>query len=141
MRFIQFVESKEKEDVQATLKKLPGHHSNLINKYKIVFQNGNTIKSDYVGEIDEKNKKIIVSAPWNYSREYTLLHEIAHLIYNKILSDELKKQWAKIVKNTKEEKAKDSDEELFCMAYANFYATNKVVIHTHKKWEEFIKQI
>ena len=32
-------------------------------------------------------------------------------------------------------------EELFEMAYANTYAKNKIEIHSHKEWDNFIKNL
>jgi hypothetical protein len=47
--------------------------------------------------------------------------------------------WKKIVAGTKNKMNQDA-EELFCMAYANHFAKNKIVIHTHPEWESFIQK-
>lgn len=132
----------ENTDVKKTLKKIPKKHFELIKKYKIHFEPNNTLKGDakHIGFIDEKNKKIKIAAPWNYSREFTLLHEVAHAVWKYMLDRNDKKEWKKIVKNTKN-KQNQNDEELFCMAYANYYAKHKVEIHNHETWNEFIKNI
>jgi hypothetical protein len=66
------------------------------------------------------------------------LHEIAHRVWEHILTPEMKKEWEGIVKQT-DKKQNQGAEELFCMAYANQYCKNKVVIHDHPEWEKFIK--
>lgn len=129
-------------DIKKTLNKLPKKHYKLIKDYKIEFQPNNTLKGDsgHIGFIDEENKKITIAAPWNYGREFTLLHEVAHAVWKYVVSKEEKKEWSKIVKNT-ENKQKQNDEELFCMAYANFYAKHKIEIHNHENWSVFIKNL
>jgi hypothetical protein len=114
----------------------------LIKDYKFKFQSGNGLDGDpdHIGSIDEKNKKITIASPWNYGREYALLHEIGHLIWKYLVSEKSKDKWSKIVKNTKN-KQNQGIEELFCMAYANTYAKNKIEIHNHTKWEKFILEI
>jgi hypothetical protein len=69
-----------------------------------------------------------------------MLHEIGHFVWQDLVSEDQKKQWSKIVKGTKN-KQDQGDEELFCMAYANTYAKNSIVIHDHPEWEKFIKSI
>lgn len=144
MNFKIYLENTEKHhiDVKSTLKKLPKQQRDLIKGYKIEFQPNNTLKGDsgHIGFIDEEKKKITIAAPWNYGREFTLLHEIGHAVWKYLLKNEDKKNWNKIVKNTKN-KQKQNSEELFCMAYANYYAKHKVEIHNHDKWNEFIRNI
>jgi hypothetical protein len=138
----RYGESNENKDVNKTLRKLPKDHFDLIKKYKIQFEPNNTLKgdSDHIGFIDEEKKKIKVAAPWRYGREFTLLHEIAHAVWKYKVSEEKKKEWSKIIKNTKN-KQKQNNEELFCMAYANYYSRHKVEIHNHEKWNNFIKSL
>jgi hypothetical protein len=142
MNFKEFLIESNLSDVHKTLRKLPNSHSELVKGYKFQFDSNNTLKNDnkHVGVIDGEKKTITIAAPWNYGREYTLLHEIAHLVWKKFISSELRKKWAKIVAQTKD-KLKDTDEELFSMAYANFYANNKIEIHTHPTWEQFVKVV
>ena len=143
--FSQFLEQKakteEEKNIQATLKKIPDSHGKLIKDFHVNFEGGNTLHGDdqHVGYVDEEDKEICLASPWNYGREFTFLHEIAHKVYEK-LNDNTKKEWTKIVNKTKN-KQKQSPEELFAMAYANFYAKNKVVIHDHEEWNEFIKDL
>ena len=137
-----FTEATEYEkDVKATLKKLPKSHQALVAGYKFKFQPGNALRGDsgHVGILNPKNKTLTIAAPWNYPREFTFLHEIAHQLWELLNSDK-QKEWKAIVKRTKE-KQKQSAEELFCMAYANTYANNQITIHDHPEWEKFIKAL
>jgi Zn-dependent peptidase ImmA (M78 family) len=142
MNFKIFLENTEiSSDIKKTLSKLPKNHYNLIKDYKIEFQPNNTLQGDsgYIGFIDEEKKKIVIASPWNYGKEFTLLHEIGHAVWKYIVNKEDKKEWKEIAKNTKQ-KQKQNNEELFCMAYANYYAKNKIEIHNHEKWNKFIKE-
>ena len=131
-------------DIKKTLAKLPKSHQILTKSYKIDFHGDNNLKGDEenVGSLDMHTKKIVVASPWNYGREWTILHEIAHLVYEKYIqgNKKLEKQWAQIVKGTKD-KANQNAEELFCHAYANAYAKNKIEIHNHPEWDAFIKGV
>lgn len=145
--FKQFItESADKQfmtDVKTLLSKIPKKHKNLIKDYKIDCECGNTLKGDkeHIGYIDEKNKKIMVASPFNYSRKFTLLHELGHAVWKFILTSEMKKEWKKIVKNTKN-KQDQNDEELFSMAYACYYTSDHCPrIHDHPEWHAFIKKI
>jgi hypothetical protein len=141
LRFKHFFrESKHDEkDIKRTISKLPKSHQKVIDGIKIKYTCKNTLDFDknHVGQI--KDDKITVSAPWNYSRQFTTLHEIAHIVWCKILSDKQKKEWAKIAKK-KNLKEKDT-EELFCMAYANYYSKHKLLIYNNSEWASFIKSI
>lgn len=153
INFKEFLsESEEKENVMKTLKKLPAGHRALLRGYKIKYQGGNTLKGDddNIGYIYQD--KIVVAAPWNYSREFTTLHEIAHLVYEYKMTKELKEEWATLVKKTKPNLEKyvkskgksaaaldQNPEELFCMSYAQTYADTQVVKYDHPDWIEFIK--
>lgn len=141
-QFVEMEESEEKSDIQRTLEKIPQSHADLVRGFNWKFSAGNTLKGDdqHIGYIDIRTKEIAVAAPWNYGREFTVLHEIAHQVYDNLIDDEQKAQWEQIVANT-ENKQNQSPEELFCMAYANFYAKNKITIHDHPEWNEFIKGI
>jgi hypothetical protein len=142
MRFRHFIEvTEEADDIQRTLGKIPKAHAALVKGYKWIFQAGNTLKGDdeHIGCIDHAKHTITVAGPWNYGREYTILHEIGHQVWER-LDDNAKKQWAKIAANT-QHKQNQAAEELFCMAYANTYAKNKIVIHTHPEWEKFVQNI
>lgn len=148
MRFRSFMEKKlmsdseEVSDIRKLLNKLPNAHANLVKGFKWKFQPGNTLHGDkqHVGYMDDLNKEIAVAAPWNYGREFTILHEIAHRVWENLVSPEMKSNWNKIVKNT-DDKQDQSAEELFCMAYANYYTKNKVVVHDHPEWREFIEEL
>lgn len=144
MEFRLFLEQHETymKDVRKTLAKLPKAHRKLVQGYSYDFQGTNTLKGDcdHIGYVDEEKKKIVVASPWNYGREYTLLHEIAHTVWKYLVDESRRKKWMKIVEKTKH-KQNQGAEELFCMAYANFYAKNKIEIHTHKTWETFIKNL
>jgi hypothetical protein len=139
MNFKRFIESKEQNQVEKTLDKLPKVHRELVKNYKIKFTPKITLKNDpkHIGSIDDK--EIIIAAPWNYGREFTTLHEIGHLIWGELLDKDIKTKWKKIVKKTKNKQNQNS-EELFCMAYANYYSKNKITIHDHEEWNKFIKE-
>lgn len=140
MEFRLFIENEEKKNLEATIKKLPKSHQNLLRGFHVKYQSGNTIKGDdgHIGFI--QGNKIVVAAPWNYSREYTTLHEIGHLIFEKLVTPETKKQWNELVKKEKNKKEKDS-EELFCMVYAQVYAQNKTMKFDHPNLEDFVSKI
>lgn len=154
MRFRDYLESdasmgEEKDDVLTTLSKLPHSHRNSIKGFSWKFQGGNTLSGDdqHVGYMDNQEKEIAVAAPWNYGREFTALHEIAHTIWER-LPQQIKQQWFQVVKNTKltpEDQQNDSlnqnPEELFCMSYACFYAKHKIVTYYKPEWMKFIKEL
>lgn len=141
MNFRQFLESEEEKDLSRTMNKIPKSHAGLVDGYKFKFQGGNTLKGDddHIGYMDKEPEEIAVAAPWNYGREFTILHEIGHLVYDR-LGEDLKHRWATIVNGTKN-KQNQGAEELFCMAYANYYAKNKIVIHDHPEWNKFIEAL
>ncbi len=140
-------ETQAQEEVKDTIKKLPKAHQALVRGYRFKFEGGCTLNGsdDNIGMIhlnDDKKKEIHVAAPWNYGRQFAFLHEIGHLVYEKYMAGnrEMKKKWQKIVNKTKH-KLKQPAEELFCHAYANTYAKNKIEVHNHPEWEKFIKAL
>lgn len=141
-----FFEAEEKDDIKRTLEKIPKTHSNLVKDYKIVFQPGNCLKGDdrHIGLIDEKNKTITIAAPYNYGREYTLLHEVGHAVWKFIVGEKRKKAWKKLL--AKERRLNKShldqdDEEIFCMIYAQRYAKNKLKKFDHESLVDFVSKI
>ena len=144
MNFKLFYESItpiEKDDLKETLGKIPKEHRNIIKGYSFFCKSGNTLKDgEHVGYNDLMNKRIVIATPWNYSREFTLLHEIAHLVWDRFVkpNDKKVKKWNKLVSSTKD-KVKQNNEELFCHTYANYYVKNKVNNHHHEAWYDFIK--
>lgn len=145
MEFRNFIteSSSYESDINKTLKKLPNSHRKLIEKYKFNFQPHNGLKgdSDHIGVIDPDKKTITIAAPWNYSRELTLLHEVGHLLWE-ILPKEIKNKWKTIVENTKMKKGdRQNPEELFCMSYSNYYVSNPVCKFDHPSWKAFIKNL
>lgn len=138
MTFRDFLESEEKENVKKMIAKLPKGHQKLLDGYKFKYTSGNTLDGDdeHVGLIHKD--KITVAAPWNYGREFTTLHEVAHLVWEYKMTPKLKKEWSKIVKQNPK-RQKQSDEELFCMAYACTYAKHKILVHHHPAWADFIR--
>lgn len=146
MRFRQYVSKEEEKDVQRTLEKIPDEHAQLVKDYDFSFQPSNSLKGDdkHIGFIDEKNKKIVVASPWNYGREYTLLHEIGHAVWKYILDDTKRKEWKKILKGVRSKNKKDlsqDDEEIFCMSYAQHYAKNKLSKYDHKELDDFVSKL
>lgn len=142
-----FAESQEGEkDIRKTVGKIPKSHAKLIKGYKINFQPSNTLKGDdgHIGFIDEEKKSITIASPWNYGREYTLLHEIGHAVWKYRLDDEDKSKWKEILAPIKKKHKKElnqNDEEIFCMAYAQVYAYNKIMKYDHKELTDFVRKI
>jgi hypothetical protein len=133
-------------ELRDTLAKLPKGHRALTKGYKFKFEDGCTLKGekDAIGMIhlnNDKKKEIHVAAPWRYGREFALLHEIAHLVFEKWMANnsEWKKKWQKIVNKTKK-KLNQPAEELWCHAYSNHFCKNKIEIHNHPEWEEFMTE-
>lgn len=146
MRFKQYLSDEEKKDVRKTLEKIPKSHSDLVKDYEISFQSKNSLRGDdkHIGFIDEKNRKIVVSAPWNYGREYTLLHEIGHAVWKYLVGEDKKREWKKTVAKVRAKNKKEldqNDEEIFCMSYAQHYAKNKLCKYDHAELDEFISSI
>jgi hypothetical protein len=143
MRFREFVQQQEmeeeKRDIEKTLSKLPQSHAALVKGYRWRFHAGNTLNGDdeHVGYIDDADKEIAVAGPWNYGREFTVLHEVGHKVWEKFVNTQLRQQWHDIVAKTKN-RQDQNDEELFCMSYSNYYAKNKIVIHDHPEWKQFV---
>jgi len=139
--FKDFLVSENQKDIEDTLKKIPSGHAKLIKSYKIKFQPGNTLKgdNDHVGYIDNDPDEIVIAAPWHYGREFTMLHEIAHRVYER-LSPELRKKWKALVKVTKN-KPQQNVEELFCMTYAANYAKHPPTTYCIDSWLKFIKNL
>lgn len=147
--FKMFWESEEQKNVETMISKLPKSHQKLLNGYKFTFTPGNTLKGDkeHIGYIH--NDKIVVAAPWHYSREMVVLHEIAHLCFEKLLTPKLKKEWSDLIKNTKSDHIKSQDkqnksalkqddEEIFAMTYAATYAKHAPTTYLNKEWQDFI---
>lgn len=134
----------EDEAVEKTLAKLPAAHQKLAADYKFQFEGGNTLDGHekHVGMVTTGKKVIRVAAPWNYGREFTVLHEIAHLVYDKFVrGTDLEKKWKAVADSVKANKKGEPPEELFCHAYASAYCKNPVVQWHHPKWVEFIKDL
>lgn len=136
--FKNFFEAEEKENVNDIISILPTRHRKLLSNFKFIYTPNNTLAGDkdHIGYIYKK--KIVVAAPWNYSRKFTTLHEIAHLVWEHLISKKEKNNWSKIVNKTRN-KQNQNEEELFCMAYACYYSKDHCPrIHDHEKWNEFI---
>lgn len=150
LNFRDFTESIESE-LKKTLRKLPLKHRKLVQTYKFSFEHRPTIKGqDHVGEIDEKKHKIKIAAPWFHSREFTILHEVAHAVWKYILNPRLQQEWKQLLQKTKKQQiahTKDraalnqNQEEIFCMAYASYYAEHKPFAYHNDAWMKFIKQL
>jgi mRNA-degrading endonuclease RelE of RelBE toxin-antitoxin system len=148
MKFSKYLQENEEseKDLKRTLKKIPEKHRALVRDYKISFEPNNTLANDkkHIGLIDEKNKKIVIASPWNYGREYTLLHEIGHAVWRYIVDSKAKKEWEKLFEEIKKKNKKDLNqnyEEIFCMIYAQVYAKNKLEKYNHKKLINFILKL
>lgn len=140
--FREFLEnedkSEEEKNIRDTLNKLPPSHQSLVKGYSFKFSSGNTLKGDdqHIGYMDKGPKEIEVAAPWNYGREFTFLHEIAHRVWEK-LPDQIKHHWSKIAKAS----SPHEQEENFCMAYAAAYCDVPPAKHYHKEWLKFISEL
>lgn len=148
MDFRYYINEAEKKmaagDLQHTLSKIPKDHRNILKGYKYAVEDGNTLKGDdgHIGLNDLDKQHIKVAAPWNYGREFALLHEIGHSVWAKYIANckHRQEEWKKIAKRTKG-KVNQNAEELFCHAYANTYSKNKIEVHNHPEWEKFIKSL
>lgn len=139
--------SEEKKDIAATLQKIPPSHAALVQGFKWKFHGGNTLNGDdqHVGYMDDGDKEIAIAAPYNYPREFTILHEIAHRVWEKI-PRELQAKWNQLAMHMTDRQKQDpslrqSPEELFCMSYAQVYGTTKLVKFDNPLWTQFIKQL
>jgi len=153
MNFKTFLESEEEKNVHKLLSRLPKGHRALLDGYKFRYTPGNTLNGDnqHIGYIHRD--KIVVAAPWNYSRSFTTLHEIAHLVWEYLMTPVLKKEWSKLIKETKtkqmakfkkkeQQKALDqNEEEVFSMAYAANYSNHAPIIWCNEDWSNFMKKL
>jgi hypothetical protein len=150
--FKLFIENTEEEkDIKQTISRLPQKHQKLLQGFQVKLTPGNTLKGDngHIGYI-HKNK-IVVASPWNYSRSFCFLHEAAHLIWEKLATPEIKKEWSELLSKTKEShikkqhtrdqsSLKQNDEEIFCMVYASIYAKHAPKTYHNEEWQNFIKE-
>lgn len=146
MRFKKYLESEEKKDVRKTLGKIPKKHADLVKDYEIIFEPSNTLKGDddHIGLIDEKKKRITIAAPWNYGREFTLLHEVGHAVWKFILDSKKKSEWSAMLEKERSKNKKNlmqDDEEIFCMVYAQIYTKNKIKKYDKKNLIRFVSKI
>lgn len=152
LNFKQFIseQTEEENNIINTLKNLPQQYQNLIKGYKFKFHKGNTLHNDddHIGVIDPNTKTVTLAGPWNYSRSFVFLHELAHKVWEKFLSSSLKEEWEKICKETKSkfnlkkyEGLDQNSEELFCHNFAAYYCNNPPQIYCHKSWKEFMKNL
>ena len=143
--FKRFLEQQEEEkDIQNTLKKIPQSHAALVKGFSWKFHAGNTLDGDdqHVGYMDDRSKEIAVAGPWNYGREFTILHEIAHTVWEK-MPPQVKQSWSQVVSQIEksDEALNQNPEELFCHFYAAFYSKNPPAKFYQKVPFEFIKQL
>ena len=153
MNFKLFLESEEQKNVDQLLASLPKGHRDLLDGFEFNYTSGNTLDGDneHIGYIH--NTKIVVAAPWNYGREFTTLHEIAHLIWEHLVTDDLKNEWRELVKKTKQKQIdkfprksqknalRQEAEEIFCMGYAAYYCSHAPAIWINEDWNKFIKKL
>lgn len=152
MEFRRFIESEEERNVKRLLDELPDGHRQLLKGYKFRYTPGNTLNGDnqHIGYIHKD--RIVVAAPWNYSRAFTTLHEIAHLVWEYLMDKDMKKEWSELVKKTKadhvaslnkaQRKSLDQGpEEIFCMAYAARFSNHAPGIWSNEKWFEFMDRV
>ena len=148
--FKLFLESEEEKDVKSLLSKLPKKHQKLMDGFDFTFTPGNTLKGDkeHIGYI-YKNK-VVVAAPFHYSRSLTICHEIAHQIFEHLMTSSLRKEWSSLLKKTMPDQIKaqpkqnqsalkQNDEEIFCMTYAATYVKHPPSTYLNPEWQNFIK--
>ena len=142
--FRQFYEltQEQESNIKDTLKKLPPAHQALVGQYKIKWHGDNTLAGDdgHIGIVNPNTNTMTIAAPWNYGREYTFLHEVGHKVWEKFIGPypERVAEWKKILAQNPH-RMKQNAEELWCMNYANHFAKNKIVVHTHPAWEAYMK--
>ena len=136
MDFRTFFESQEEqENIAQTLSKLPVSHAKLVKNYQWKFHAGNTLNNDnqHVGYVDANNKEIAVAAPWFHSREFVVLHELGHRVFEQ-LSAEIKANWSRFCSD-------ESPEESFCMFYATAYCKNPPIKYFEPDKIKFIRSL
>ena len=140
--FIMFLEQKSEEEknLHKTINKLPKRYQKLMKNFSIKLTCKNTLNGDrkHIGIIHKFD--IEVAAPWNYGREFTFLHEVAHLIWEKIITSKQKSEWKRLAKLYKG-KPKMNEEELFCMFFASTYAKHHKETYNNPKLMAFIKNL
>lgn len=149
MNFKNFLLESEKEDITKITSNLPKKVKDIIKGYKFNFECGMTLKGDdgHIGVLDPNKKKITVCSPLRYSREFTTLHEIGHVIFDKIIKSDknLANEWENIVKKIKHKLdksiASQNSEEIFCHAFAQNYCKHKLLSLHQKPFENFIKKL
>lgn len=147
--FRLFLENEEEKDVKAFISKLPPKHQKLLNGFKFRFTPGNTLKGDneHIGYIHKD--RIVVAAPFHYSRSLVVGHESGHLIFEKLMTPQLKKEWSALIKRTIKDQIKSqpkqnqsalkqNDEEIFCMVYASTYVKHPPSTYLNPEWQDFI---
>lgn len=144
--FRLFVEGSDasRADLRRTLAKLPAAHRRLVSGYAWKFEGGNTLAGDrdHVGLLDASKKTITVAAPWNYGREYSILHEIAHLVWVRLLDAGQRGRWRELARSTPMRPAdRQGAEELFCMAYAATFTKHPPTTYHHGAWETFVRSL
>ena len=142
MEFNTFLENHEKE-INGTISKLPKRLQKILSGYNYVFEPGLGLKGDkkHIGAIDSEKKKITVSAPFEYGRNFCLLHELGHLYYAAFMTKKEKDVWKDVSQITKRKNRHldNNDEENFCHSFAQHFCQNKLVKFSHPEWEKFMK--
>lgn len=142
-----FFENEEKTNLIKSFSRVPKKHRNLIHNFEIEFINSTTLDKKNVGL--KCGKKIKIASPWHYSKEFVVLHEIGHVVWES-LSKKIKNKWKKLLEKTiEDQKTKSnsksalnqSSEELFCMSYAATYCKHPSTSFYNKKWISFIKSL
>lgn len=140
--FIKFFEQKSEEEknLKTTIDKLPKSHRMLLKNFSVTMTCKNTLKGDdeHIGYISKFDIK--VAAPWNYGREFTFLHEVAHLVWEKLITPSQKDEWKKLCK-LYNQKPKMNCEEVFCMAYASYFANHQIATYMNPKWDNFFEKL
>lgn len=144
--FKNYLEGREEqEDIHRTLGKIPEHHRQFLKGFTLSFQGTNTLNNDgqHVGVVQTHPRPhIIIAAPWRYSREMALLHEVGHLVWEHLMDHHMRQVWSHLVKHTPMEPgSRQNDEELFSMGYAATYAKHPPTTYYKPEWVKFIKSL
>jgi hypothetical protein len=149
INFKYFLESEEKSNLEKTISRLPKKHRELIHNYKFKYKDKTTLDKKNVGLLC--GDKIEIAGGWNYSKEFVTLHEVGHVVWEKLSSSE-KHKWKDLLSRTIDDQKKKADkisksslnqnpEEIFAMTYACAYSKHPSHYFYNKKWIKFVKSI
>lgn len=128
-------------DVKDTIESLPKCFQKLVKGFKVKFLSTDTLpkNKENIGYI--QGDKIVVCNPYYYSRQFTFLHEIGHMVYTYYIhKTKFEQEWKDILSKVKN-KINQNAEEQFCHFFASFYCRYPLVKHSHPEYEKFFKKL